>query len=63
MIEISDVTKIFKNKEGAGGPRLCGGQEAELEGTIRVFTPEIRKQTKARPAILYCRLRAVARMK
>ena len=25
MIEISDVTKIFKNKEGAGGPRLCGG--------------------------------------
>ncbi|MCI6487534.1 MAG: hypothetical protein MSA25_05665 [Clostridiales bacterium] len=23
-------------------------QEAELEGTIRVFTPEIRKQTKAR---------------
>ena len=59
MIEISDVTKIFKNKEGAGGPRLCGGPGGGAGG----HHPGLYQQTKARPAILYCRLRAVARMK
>lgn len=44
MIEISDVTKIFKNKEGAGGPRLCGGPGGGAGG----HHPGLYQQTKAR---------------
>ena len=55
--------KFSKTRKVLADHDYVVAQEAELEGTIRVFTPDIRKQTKARPAILYCRLRAVARMK
>ena len=43
-----DNVLIGIGKINAGTAYNVVAQEAELEGTIRVFTPEIRKQTKAR---------------
>ncbi len=40
--------KFSKTRKVLADHDYVVAQEAELEGTIRVFTPEIRKQTKAR---------------